>query len=123
MMTDPIEAPVEHLPNTGMEADRVFMRGDLLRLAQKGMELEAAEHVGVGRCESQDLPQRSPGAVCAGRVEKAPVPVPGIRYGIYSPSQLEPYRLSEKAIPAVVKQAFIEEVGTRRMETCCSRWD
>jgi hypothetical protein len=43
------------------------------------------------------------------------VPIPKLRSGSYFPSFLEPRRLSEKAIAAVVQEAWIPGVSTRKV--------
>ena len=42
--------------------------------------------------------------------------IPKIREGCYLPSLLEPRRRSEKALLAVIQQAYVEEVSTRRVD-------
>ena len=42
--------------------------------------------------------------------------IPKVREGSYFPSLLEPRRRSERALLAVVQQAYVEGVSTRRVE-------
>jgi transposase-like protein len=49
--------------------------------------------------------------------------VPKLRQGSYFPGFLEPRRTSEKALVAVIQEAWIGGVSTRRVETSsCRRW-
>ena len=42
--------------------------------------------------------------------------IPKLRKGGYSPAFLEPRRLAEKALTAVVKEAYVHEVSTRLVD-------
>ena len=42
--------------------------------------------------------------------------VPKLREGSYFPSLLEPRRRSEKALLAVIHQAYVESISTRRVD-------
>ena len=42
--------------------------------------------------------------------------IPKLRDGSYFPSLLEPRRRSEKALLAVIQQAYVEGVSTRRVD-------
>ena len=48
--------------------------------------------------------------------------IPKVREGSYFPSLLESRRRSEKALLAVVQQAYVEGVSTRRVEIWSSPW-
>ena len=49
------------------------------------------------------------------RVGTMELRIPRLRVGSYFPSLLEPRRRSEKALLAVVQQAYVEGVSTRRV--------
>lgn len=84
------------------------------------MELEVTRHVGAGRYER--TPQR------AGerngtrerrwdtRVGSIALRVPRVRDGSYFPSLLEPRRRAERALVAVVQEAYVQGVSTRRVD-------
>ena len=104
------------------------MQEGLNRLTQTVMELEAAEQTGAGR-----YPGRTPGRcertpqrrtyrnghrerVGETRVGEIPLRIPKVRDGTCFPSLLEPRRRSEKALLAVIQQAYVEGVSTRRVD-------
>jgi putative transposase len=119
-MTDPTMALMEYLRDTGIEGDESFLQEGVQRLAQTVIELEAAEQVGAGRLERS--PERKTyrnghwERVWEARVGEIPLRIPEVRDGTYFPSMLEPRRRSEKALLAVVQQAYVEGVSTRRVD-------
>src|SRR5215217_3509898 len=99
---------------------------DVIREAVKAvagelMELEVSELVGAERGERrpQDRATHRDGYrsrrwdTRAGEVE---LQIPRIRRGSYFPSILEPRRRSEQALLAVVEQAYVCGVSTRRVD-------
>ena len=83
------------------------------------MELELAEHVGAERHER--TPERSgyrngyrerPWDTRVGTIE---LQVPRVRDGSFFPSLLEPRRRAEKALVAVVQEAYVQGISTRRV--------
>ena len=50
------------------------------------------------------------------RVGTMALHIPKLREGSYFPSLLEPRRRSEKALLAVIQQAYVEGVSTRRVD-------
>jgi putative transposase len=54
----------------------------------------------------------------AGRIERA---IPKLRRGSYFPSFLEPRRTAEKALVAVIHEAYVHGVSTRAPSTTWSR--
>lgn len=119
-MTDPTMALMEYLRNVGLEPDEGFLQEGLQRLTQTVMELEAAEQIGAGRYER--TPERRTyrnghrERVWETRVGEIPLRIPKVRDGTYFPSLLEPRRRSEKALLAVIQQAYVEGVSTRRVD-------
>jgi putative transposase len=85
------------------------------------MELEVSELIGVehGERRPQDRLTHRNGyrprewQTRAGTVE---LQIPKIRRGTYFPSFLEPRRRSEQALLAVVQQAYVCGVSTRRVD-------
>jgi len=119
-MTDPTMALMEYLRNVGLEPDESFLQEGLKRLAQTFVELEAAHQIGANRYEH--TPERRTyrnghrERVWETRVGEIPLRIPKVRDGTYFPSLLEPRRRSEKALLAVVQQAYVEGVSTRRVD-------
>jgi putative transposase len=119
-MTDPTMALMDYLRNMGVEPDEGFLQEALQRLTQTVLELEAAKQIGAGHYER--TPERKTyrnghrDRVWETRVGEIPLRIPKVRDGSYFPSLLEPRRRSEKALLAVVQQAYVEGVSTRRVD-------
>src|SRR3989304_8798194 len=109
-----------YLRKVGLEPDEGFLQEGLRQLTQTVMELEAAEQIGAGRYER--TPERKTyrnghrQGVWETRVGEIPLRIPKVGDGTYFPSLLEPRRRSEKALLAVVQQAYVEGVSTRRVD-------
>jgi transposase-like protein len=97
-----------------------FLREGVRVLAQELMELELAEHVGAERHER--TPERTsyrngyrerPWDTRVGSIE---LQVPRVRDGSFFPSLLEPRRRAEKALVAVVQEAYVHGISTRRVD-------
>ena len=111
-------ALAEVLRKAGVEqAD--FLREGVRVLAHELMELELAEHVGAERHER--TPERSgyrngyrerPWDTRVGTID---LQVPRVRDGSFFPSLLEPRR-AEKALVAVVQEAYVQGISTRRVD-------
>ena len=105
-------ALMEYLRNTGIEPDESFLQEGLQRLAQTVVELEAAEQVGASRYERtperKTYPNGHRDRVWETRVGEIPLRIPEMRDGTCFPSLLEPRRRSEKALLAVVQQAYVK---------------
>ena len=116
---------------TRMTADEVvsyFLKGegvDVLResltwIRQQLMEAEVSELVGAahGKRAPERLTHRNgyglrSGQTRAGEFELA---TPKIRRGSYFPSFLEPRKRSEQALVAVIQEAYVTRVSTRKMD-------
>lgn len=48
--------------------------------------------------------------------------IPKLRQGTYYPSFLEPRKASEKALVAVVQEAYLHGVSTAKWTVSCRRW-
>jgi putative transposase len=112
-------ALTEVLRKAGVEqAD--FLREGVRVLAQELMELELTEHLGAERHER--TPERS--GYRNGSRERAwdtrvgtiELQVPRVRDGSFFPSLLEPRRRAERALVAVVQEAYVQGVSTRRVD-------
>src|SRR5712691_5008504 len=112
-------ALTEVLRKAGVEqAD--FLREGVRVLAQELMEMELAEHVAAERHER--TPERNgyrngyrerPWDTRVGTIE---LQVPRVRDGSFFPSLLEPRRRAERALVAVVQEAYVQGISTRRVD-------
>ena len=109
---------VRHLLEDKDGADLV--RESLRWLVQQLMEAEVSELIGAARGERTDdratwrngyRPRRWD--TRAGELE---LRIPKLRQGSYFPSFLEPRRRSEQALLAVIQQAYVCGVSTRRVD-------
>jgi putative transposase len=110
----------ELLCKARMEHDADFLREGVRLLSQVVMEIEVEEHVGASRHE------RTPGRTGQRngyrerswdtRVGTVELKVPRIREGGYFPSLLVPRRRAERALSAVVQEAYVHGVSTRKVD-------
>src|SRR5208283_680954 len=101
-------------------SDATFLREMIGFAAQRLMELETDTLCGAGHGE------RSPERVnqrngfrdrdWQTRVGTVELRIPKLRKGSYFPAFLEPRRLAEKAIAAVVQEAYVHGVSTRSVD-------
>ena len=101
-------------------SDATFLREMIGFAAQRLMELETAGLCGAGPGERspQRINQRNgyrerDWETRAGTVE---LRIPKLRKGSYFPAFLEPRRLAEKALTAVVQEAYIQGISTRSVD-------
>src|SRR5436309_15274739 len=112
-------ALAEGLRKAGVEqAD--FLREGVRVLAQELMEMELADHLGAERHERtsertgyRNGSRERPWDTRVGTIE---LQVPRVRDGSFFPSLLEPRRRSEKALVAVVQEAYVQGISTRRVD-------
>ncbi len=110
----------ELLRKARMEHDADLLKEGVRVLSQALMEMEVEEHVGAARHE------RSSGRVGQRngyrerswdtRVGTVELKVPRVRDGGYFPSLLEPRRRAERALAAVVQEAYVHGVSTRKVD-------
>jgi len=102
-----------------------YADGDLLRelgqwTLQRLMELEAEEHIGAGTHErSEDRKNHRNGyrdRKLETRLGTLNLRIPKLRSGSYFPSLLEPRKTSEQALVAVVQEAYIHGISTRKVD-------
>jgi len=119
-MTEATIALLEYLRKIGLDQDRDFLRESVRLMSQLLMELEVAEKLGAAKHER--TPQRKNhrngyrDRLWETRVGEVQLRIPKLRTGSYFPSLLEPRRRAEKALLAVVQQAYVEGVSTRKID-------
>ena len=111
---------LELVRNRAEDADLDFLREAMGVLVQAIMEAEVAVQIGAEHGE------RSPGRLTQRngyrprpwdtRVGTLELQIPRVREGSYFPTLLEPRRRSERALLAVVQQAYVEGVSTRKVD-------
>jgi transposase-like protein len=119
-MTQPTIALLEYLRKMGMDQDKDFLAESVRVMSQMLMELEAQQITGA------DLHERTPERInyrngyrdrsWETRVGEINLRIPKLRQGSYFPSLLEPRRHAEQALLAVVQQAYVEGVSTRKVD-------
>jgi transposase-like protein len=112
-------ALTEVLRKAGLE-DADFLREGMRVVAQELMDIELEQHLGAGRHER--TPERSGyrngtrERTWDTRVGTIELQVPRVRDGSFFPSLLEPRRRAERAVVAVVQEAYVQGVSTRRVD-------
>ena len=112
--------PVLDALRKGEEADHDPLR-ELVRWAvQELMEAEVSAQIGAGRYErsGERVTHRNgfrprPWDTRVGTLE---LQIPKLRQGSYFPSWLEPRRRAEQALVAVIAEAYVQGVSTRKVE-------
>jgi putative transposase len=113
-------ALLELLRKAELERDADFLREGVRVLSQALMELEVTQQVGAERHErtAERTGQRNGYRERAWdtRVGTLELRVPRVRDGSFFPSLLEPRRRAERALAAVVQEAYVQGVSTRRVD-------
>ena len=120
-MADELRIGLSELLRKAMiEQDAGFLKEGVRVLTQALMEMEVEEHVGAGRHE------RGPGRTGQRngyrernwdtRVGTVELKVPRVRDSSYFPSLLEPRRRAERALSAVVQEAYVRGISTRKVD-------
>ena len=107
----------ELLRKAMIDRDAGFLKEGVRVLSQALMEMEVEEHVGAGRHERgpsrtgqrNGYRERSWDT----RVGTVELKVPRVRDSSYFPSLLEPRRKAERALSAVVQEAYVHGVAWR----------
>src|SRR5215204_6439937 len=121
MVADELRIGLSELLRKAMiEQDAGFLKECVRVLSQALMEMEVEQHVGAGRHE------RSPARTGQRngyrerswdtRVGTVQLKVPRVRDSSYFPSLLEPRRRAERALSAVVQEAYVHGVSTRKVD-------
>jgi putative transposase len=119
-MTTATMALLDYLRKIELELDDDWLRQMVQQFTQGLIELEAEQKIGAARHE------RSPSRLAqrngyrerglATRVGELELRIPKLRTGSFFPSLLEPRRRAEKALLAVVQEAYMEGVSTRKVD-------
>jgi putative transposase len=120
-MADELRMALEELlVKAELEQDADFLREGVRVLCEALMDIEVAQHLGAGKHErteerrgyrngSRERPFDT-------RVGTVQLKVPRVRDGSYFPRLLEPRRRAERALVAVVQEAYVQGVSTRRID-------
>ncbi len=103
-----------------LDKDTDVLRDGMKVLAEALMELELTQHLGAERYErtAERTGQRNGHREREWdtRVGTIDLSVPRVRDGSFYPSLLEPRKRAERALTAVIQQAYVEGVSTRRVD-------
>ena len=104
----------------GEEPDGDWLREIVRGVVQELMEVEVSAQIGAGRYErSGERPTQRNGdrpRPWDTRVGSLELQIPKLRSGSYFPSWLEPRRRAEQALVAVLAEAYVQGVSTRKVE-------
>jgi putative transposase len=113
-------ALAELLRKAELEQDADLLREGVRVLSQALLELEVTQHVGAERHErtAERSGQRNGyrERTWDTRVGTLELRVPRVRDGSFFPSLLEPRKRAERALVAVVQEAYVQGVSTRRVD-------
>ena len=120
-MADDRMAALELLRKAAGDGDLDFLREGLTMLTQLVMDVEVSAQIGAThgeRVPERRLTQRNGYRERRWdtRVGTIDLQIPKLRDGTYFPSLLEPRRRAERALLAVVQEAYVGGVSTRRVE-------
>lgn len=120
-MTDEMSvALLEYMRKVGLGLEPDFLREAIRVMSEALMELEVSQKTGAVRYErSAERTTYRNGyreRTWATRVGDIGLRIPKLREGSYFPSLLEPRRRAEQALVAVIQQAYIQGVSTRKVD-------
>jgi len=120
MADDLSMALTELLRKAGLDSDLDFLRESVRLMTERLMELEVEAQLGAARHER--TPERTGQRngyrerQWDTRVGSIPLRIPRVRDGSYFPSLLEPRRRAEQALVAVVQEAYVQGISTRKVD-------
>ena len=124
-MTDITMALKELLRKRELDIDSDFLRAGVQMMMQMLIESEAIEQIGAGVYE------RTPARVThrnghrtrmwETQVGEVPLKIPKLAEGSYFPSLLEPRKRSARALLAVIQEAYVKGVSTRKVDKFVSK--
>ena len=110
----------ELLGKADLEQNADFLREGVRVLSQALLELEVEQHLGAGRYErtAERTGQRNGyrERQWDTRVGSLELRVPRVRDGSFVPSLFAPRKRAERALVAVVQEAYVQGVSTRRVD-------
>ena len=113
-------ALLELLCKAELERDTDFLREGVRALAEALRELEVSQHLGAEKHERSEERRGYRNGyrerAWDTRVGTLQVKVPRVRDGSYFPRLLEPRKRAERALVAVVQEAYVQGVSTRRVD-------
>ena len=119
-MADELRMALTELLRKADAGDAEFLREGVRVLAQTLMELEVAQHLGAERYEraltrtgQRNGYREREWDTRVGTIE---LQVPRVRDSSFFPSLLEPRKRAERALVAVVQEAYVQGVSTRRVD-------
>ena len=120
-MADTASMALDELLRKAQLSDDVdFLRESVRVMAQALMEVEVTQQVGASRYERTSERRGERNGTRERRwdtrVGSLTLNVPRVRDGSYFPSLLEPRRRAERALVAVVQEAYVHGVSTRRVD-------
>ena len=120
-MADKLRIGLSELLRKAMiDQDADFLKEGLRVLSQALMEMEVEEYVGAARHErsAERVGQRNGYRERSWdtRVGTVELRVPRVRDSSYFPSLLEPRKRAERALSAVVQEAYVHGVSTRKVD-------
>jgi len=108
-----------------MELVEKYADGDMFRelgqfVLQRLMEIEAEQQIGASKHERSDERNTHRNGYRDRRLETRMgtmnLKIPKLRSGTYFPSFLEPRKMSEQALVAVVQEAYVKGISTRKVD-------
>jgi len=119
-MTDITMALKELLRKHELDIDSDFLREGVQLMMQMLIELEAGQQIGAGLYErTADRVTHRNGhrtRMWETRVGEVPLKIPKLREGSYFPSLLAPRKRSERALLAVIQEAYVKGISTRKVD-------
>jgi putative transposase len=119
-MADELRMALTELLRKADAGDAEFLKDGVRVLAQALMELELTQHLGAERYEraltrtgQRNGYREREWDTRVGTIE---LQVPRVRDGSFFPSLLEPRKRAERALVAVVQEAYVQGVSTRRVD-------
>lgn len=111
---------LDELRKLGMELDPDFLRQGVAVLMRLLMDAEVQALIGAERYQRTDERSTQRNGyrerTWQTRVGEIDLKIPKLRQGAYFPGFLEPRRRAERALLAVIQQAYIEGVSTRKVD-------
>jgi len=120
-MTDAVSvALLDYLRKVGLGLEPDFLREAIRVMSEALMELEVSQQAGAGRYERSEQRRTYRNGyrerTWQTRVGDIALRIPKLREGSYFPSLLEPRRQAERALVAVIQQAYVQGVSTRKVD-------